>query len=216
MSNSSHAPSSFYSQKSRKRVRLSSPMITPDHSRAGSSTNVPAFGSISSKASSRSNVFSQSQSQNIMQSHSSPPRPMSRASRAKSVSVTSAVASGGRMPKRRSMSQSSIPLSAIITPHAPSIDRRSSYYMRDPRKLPKRTVGWTLRLRSADDEGSPIQAWAFWLGFFLPVLWWIASFWHVPQTRMVGTDPEKAIPMDDPHIERGENISTYICVRWTK
>lgn len=77
--------------------------------------------------------------------------------------------------------------------------------MRDPRKPPRRRpVGWRLRLKTFEDDGSPFPAWAFWFGFFMPVLWFIASFWRMPRTRTVGTDTEKAIVVDDPQVERGK------------
>ncbi|KAL5501844.1 hypothetical protein ACEPAH_9105 [Sanghuangporus vaninii] len=198
-SNVSHAPSSFQSfqsQKSRKRVRLSSPMTTPDHSRPGST--VPHhLGSVSSRGSSRS-AMPHSDSKVV------PPRPVSRASRTSR--VMSAAPSGSSsiaFPGRRSLSQASIPISAIVTPRAPSVDRLSSFHMRDPRRPPpQREIGWTLRFPSFDDRGSPFAAWAFWFGFVFPLLWWLASFWRIPQTRMVGTDTEKAVVVDDPFYER--------------
>lgn len=201
MSNASHAPSSFLSQKSRKRVRLSSPLPSPSHSRRGSvsNSNAQGVGTWSSRNSSRTNASSSMQ----QASTSSPPqRPASRASHVRSASVTTPV---GRQQTRRSisiMSQSSIPISAIISPHPPSIDRLSKFHVRDPKKAPpKRSVGWTLRLRTADDHGSPIQAWCFWAGFLFPLLWWFASFWPIPKTRIL--DAEKSIPVDDPNVEHG-------------
>ncbi|EJC98474.1 uncharacterized protein FOMMEDRAFT_23708 [Fomitiporia mediterranea MF3/22] len=210
-SNASYAPSSFQSfqsQKSRKRVRLSSPMATPAHSRPGSAVQ-PHSGSVSSRGSSRSAVPS-SHIQRV-DSRTNPPRPPSRmsrgsrTSRAMSQAVSGASSGAGTVPfpKRRSLSQSSIPLSAIVTPRAPSIDRLSQFHMRDPQKPPpRRDIGWTLRFGSADDKGSPFMAWAFWFGFLFPLLWWFASFWRIPKTRMVGTDTEKAVIVDDPFIER--------------
>ena len=210
VSDSSHAPSSYMSrQSSRKRVRLSSP-TPPEHSRQASSANAPLYNSVSSRGSSRS-IMSAIQSQTKpyapslpSPTASSPPRPHSRASRAKSMSAASASA-GGRIPSRRSLSQASIPISAIVSPRAPTLSNHSTFHMRDPRKPPRRRpVGWSLRLRDADDDGSPFPAWAFWFGFFLPFLWFIASFWRMPRTRTVGTDAEKAIVVDDPQVERGK------------
>ncbi|KAH8114790.1 hypothetical protein DFH11DRAFT_1508518 [Phellopilus nigrolimitatus] len=203
-SNSSHAPSSFQSfqsQKSRKRVRLSSP-ATPDQSRPGSAQNASHLNSVSSRASSRSAAVNSHIQRPT--SRMSPPRPVSRASRASRAMSASGVSSSGAGPRpKRSLSQSSIPLSAILSPRAPSVDRLSTFYMRDPQKPPSpRDVGWSLRFRSPDDVGSPLQAWSFWFGFLFPLLWWIASLWRLPKTRMVGTDTEKAITVDDPHIER--------------
>ncbi|KAL5482382.1 hypothetical protein ACEPAI_8976 [Sanghuangporus weigelae] len=198
-SNVSRAPSSFQSfqsQKSRKRVRLSSPMATPDHSRPGST--VPHhLGSVSSRGSTRSAV-PHSDSKVV------PPRSVSRASRtSRAMSAGPSGSSSIAFPGRRSLSQASIPISAIVTPRAPSVDRLSSFHMRDPRRPPpQREIGWTLRFPSFDDRGSPFAAWAFWFGFLFPLLWWLASFWRIPQTRMVGTDTEKAVVVDDPFYER--------------
>ncbi|KAI5123102.1 hypothetical protein M0805_001458 [Coniferiporia weirii] len=185
----SHAPSSFQSaqsQKSRKRVRLSSPMSTPDQSLPESTG---AVGTVSSLTSLRSAITG---------AHFQ--RPSSRASSARG---------SGPSPypdprtKHRSLSQTSIPLSAIVSPHPPSIDRLSTFHMRDPRRPPsRRTVGWRLRFAEGEDKGSPLHAWAFWFGFFLPLFWWIASVWRIPRTRMVGTDTEKAVIVDDPHVEQ--------------
>lgn len=212
-STASHAPSSFQSHKSRKRVRLSSPMATPDHSRPGSAVP-PNLDSVSSRGSSRSAVSNShfKQSTNKL----SPQRSQSRASRAsRAMSGTSSGAGTVPFPKRRSLSQSSIPISAILSPRAPSLDRLSSFHMRDPQKpSPKRDVGWSLRLSSRDEKGSPFMAWAFWFGFLFPLLWWVASFWRIPKTRMVGTDTEKAVIVDDPFFERGKcniQISIYLC-----
>jgi hypothetical protein len=101
----------------------------------------------------------------------------------------------------------SIPISALISPHAPSVAHSGTYHMRDPRKPKKvRSTGWGLRFRDEENEqhGSPVHAWFFFTGFVAPVLWWLASFWKVPTTRSVGgTDLEKAVMVDDPQVEHG-------------
>ena len=78
--------------------------------------------------------------------------------------------------------------------------------MRDPRKPPRlQATPWALRFASAEDQGSPVHAWMFFIGFVLFPLWWAASFWRIPQTRHVGgTDTEKAVTLDDPQVEHGE------------
>jgi hypothetical protein len=54
-------------------------------------------------------------------------------------------------------------------------------------------TGWALRFRTSEEEGSPVQAWVFYIALVLFPLWWIASFRRVPKTRIVGgTDTEKA------------------------
>lgn len=108
------------------------------------------------------------------------------------------------------MSEISFPISALVAPHAPSVSIRSGgYYMRDPRKPPRvQPTPWTLTFPSPDEQGSPVHAWAFFVGFVLFPLWWVASFWRIPRTRRVGgTDTEKAVTLDDPQVEHGECLA---------
>lgn len=153
-------------------------------------------------------------------SRTSAARPASRASRAISAGGSAgreasvrpmSYASTTRNPTSRAsiaVSHTSIPLSAIITPRAPSVDRLSTFHMHDPRKPPRpRAIGWSLHRPTEEEDGSPIHAWLFWFGFFFPPLWWIASLWRIPQTRVVGTDTEKAtVLVDDPQVERGKEF----------
>lgn len=110
--------------------------------------------------------------------------------------------------RRPSMSQASIPISAFISPHAPSISRSTKFHMRDPRRPPKRPddTPWGLRFATEDEPGSPIQAWCFFFGFLLFPIWWIAAlFLRVPTTRIAGdVDAEKGVAIDDPQIEHGK------------
>ncbi|KAJ3770494.1 hypothetical protein FB446DRAFT_765807 [Lentinula raphanica] len=116
--------------------------------------------------------------------------------------------SSTRDPSQRgSISQSSIPISALVSPHAPSISLRPSarYHMRDPRKPPPvHPTSWSLSFPSPGG-GSPIHAWLFFLGFILFPLWWIAGlFISVPKTRTLsgGTGlEEKGVVLDDPQVE---------------
>jgi len=63
-------------------------------------------------------------------------------------------------------------------------------------------TGWALRFRTTEEEGSPVHAWMFYIALVFFPLWWVAAFWRVPKTRVVGgTDTEKAVPLDDPQIE---------------
>lgn len=158
----------------------------------------------------RSNSRSQSVSQSQSQSYSHPPQHTS---------------------SRRSLSQVSVPISALISPHAPSIQstqHRPQYHMRDPRKPNKiQPTPWSLSLGSFSriwtkgwrgwmaEGGSPFHAWAFFLGFVLFPTWWIASFVGVQKTRTLGDDGEKAghrngqgteggqVVLDDPQAEFG-------------
>jgi len=122
-----------------------------------------------------------------------------------------------RPSSRRSLSQASIPLSALVSPHAPSVGRSGSYHMRDPRKpAPIQSTNWSLTFPSQVQEGearwgwrgwverggSPLHAWLFFIGFVLFPLWWVAAFIPVRRTRRLGgTDAEKGVVLDDPQLE---------------
>lgn len=211
VSNSSHAPSSFNSY-GRKRPRVSSsPMTTPDRSNPGSihEFRTPSRNSVRATtphtpsrpgSHKETSIVSSGEGGAITRSNS-----QKRQSRHQH--QNSRDQGSQRQQRRQSMSQysqTSIPISAILSPHAPSIDRLSTFHMRDPRKPPlKRSVGWTLKFSSGGEPGSPMQAWCFWVGFVLPPIWWLAAFWSIPETRIVGADTEKAVTVDDPQIERG-------------
>jgi hypothetical protein len=52
----------------------------------------------------------------------------------------------------------------------------------------------------------------FYIALVLFPLWWIAAVWRMSKTPVVGgTDPEKAVPLDDPQIEFG-TFSRCLCV----
>ena len=91
--------------------------------------------------------------------------------------------------------------------------------MRDPRRPPRvQSTSWVLRLRSEDEDGSPVHAWCFFVGFILFPIWWVASFWRIPETRRVGgTDTEKAVTLDDPQVEHGEcTVCLVVCRTYTQ
>jgi hypothetical protein len=184
-SSSSRAPSSYH----RKRARLST---TPE-SRPGSRASVDArnatnTGSLSSKGSSL----------HMPQA----PRPLPAAYH--------------RDSSRRSLSQASvpgsIPMSALISPHAPSIPGSSVFHMRDPRKPPPiQPTPWSLSLPSGgggswlDRGGSPLHAWLFFVGFLIFPIWWVAAFVGIPRTRRLGgNELEKGVVLDDPQVEFGQ------------
>ncbi|KAJ7102438.1 hypothetical protein B0H15DRAFT_768272 [Mycena belliarum] len=195
-SGSTHAPSSFHRQK---RPRLSNPSDSRPGSRAGADPAEPhdtaaTFGSWSSRKSATA------------------PRPHSRGAQ----SQHSRTASLHRAPSRRSISQTSIPISALISPHAPSISRSGhTFHMRDPHKPPRvQPTGWALAgapldVRGGDGwrrwteaGGSPLHAWLFFVGFVLFPVWWAASFMPVLQTRRVGKGKADAqVVLDDPQLE---------------
>ncbi|EIW52420.1 uncharacterized protein TRAVEDRAFT_40715 [Trametes versicolor FP-101664 SS1] len=184
----SRAPSSYTGRK-RARLSTASPSASPSQSRPASVSRHPT---------------------DSWPSRSAIPATLHRAS-SKSASMRSGarsesmIASAQRNSSRRkSLSEISIPLSALVAPHAPSVSVRSSmYHMRDPRKPPRiHPTPWSLELRNPDQEGSPVHAWFFFIGFVLFPLWYVASFWRIPQTRQVGgSDTEKAVTLDDPQVE---------------
>lgn len=194
VSNSSHAPSSYH----RKRARLSSasPFATPSHSRPPSIQEQSA-----------SNGHQLAWPSNTTSGRGAPPRTPSRGA-----SVRSHNPSQQQSPYRKShdrhqsMSQTSIPLSALVSPHAPSITASTKFHMRDPRRPPKKLkeTEWSLRFATEDEPGSPSQAWLFFIGFILFPLWWVAAFCiPIPKTRTVGdANLEKAVTViDDPQTE---------------
>jgi hypothetical protein len=110
------------------------------------------------------------------------------------------------------MSQTSIPISALVSPHAPSVLHPGAYHMKDPRKPKIQATRWALAFKDMDneEEGSPVQAWLFFSGFILFPLWWVSSLWRIPKTRTVGgTDTEKAVVVDDPQVEHGTSMTLY-------
>ncbi|KAJ3893780.1 hypothetical protein GG344DRAFT_87003 [Lentinula edodes] len=226
-SSSSQAPSSY----TRKRARLSTAATT---SAAGLAATMTALGEnevTGSRSSSRSEAqrnqnaattgtwnSTRSRTASIMRSQSR----TSYRSQNTPISRPLSVAPS----KRGSISQASIPISALISPHAPSISHRpaSTFHMRDPRKPPKiQPTPWTPALprtgrRTQDPEhqeensapvgwyeggGSPPHAWLFFLGFIIFPVWWIAAFLKIPKTRSIegGHDGQKSVILDDPQVE---------------
>ncbi|KAI0298148.1 hypothetical protein B0F90DRAFT_1632918 [Multifurca ochricompacta] len=179
---SSLAPSSYHN----KRARLSGPSPPPPPLNASNTGTYP------SRASSRLALTRAPSSTRSAPAH-----------------TTTGIGTGSpenasERERRLSLSQRSIPISALVTPHAPSIGLTSpAYHMRDPRRPPRHMeTGWALRFRTKEEEGSPVQAWFFYVALVLFPLWWIGAVWRVPKTRVVGgTDTEKAVPLDDPQIE---------------
>jgi len=211
-SSSSHAPSSFNRSK---RVRLTpsfdvrtasrstshtSSLPTPDHS----PPNAKSTGSWSSRDS--RGPRSTTSHGHVVSSTSHP-----------SNSNGHPQAQAHRPSSRRSLSQASIPLSALVSPHAPSVGHSGAYHMRDPRRPPPvQGTTWSLSFPSQVREGdarwawkdwverggSPLHAWLFFIGFILFPLWWAASFIPVRRTRRLGgTDVEKSVILDDPQLE---------------
>lgn len=212
LSASSHAPSSYH--RKRARISLHSPFGTPIHSRPVSvqSTNlvptpeVGKFGSWSSHTSAR-----------ILSSPSAPSRPAStRSTRPQQTpnksSHANSITQNQNHARRQSMSQASIPISALVSPHAPSIAPSGKFHMRDPRRPPKKLAEtpWTLHFGGDDDPGSSVHAWCFFVGFVLFPVWWVAAlFLRTPRTRVVGD--EKGVSLDDPQIEHDAKAWRFRC-----
>jgi len=123
----------------------------------------------------------------------------------------------GRPRSMSSISHSSIPLSALVSPHAPSVSKsmNNAYHMQDPRKPPKiQPTLWSLRFRSEYEDGSSAHAWFFFSGFVVFPAWWVASLWRIPKTRQVGGGGmEKAVTLDDPQVEHGQCSRLVACVQ---
>ncbi|KAJ6626931.1 hypothetical protein B0H10DRAFT_465826 [Mycena sp. CBHHK59/15] len=197
---STHAPSSYHRQK---RARLSTPSDSRPGSRADNPDPHDTAATVGSWSSRRSATT----------------RPLLRTQSASQASHTHARgASLSRAPSRRSLSQSSIPLSALIAPHAPSVTHsgRGAFHMRDPHKPPRvQPTGWALSVGALDLRapnwrrwteagGSPLHAWLFFLGFVLFPVWWAAAFLRVLRTRRIGHGEKgatDAVVLDDPQLE---------------
>ncbi|XP_006462445.1 hypothetical protein AGABI2DRAFT_119302 [Agaricus bisporus var. bisporus H97] len=234
----STAPSSYR----RKRARLSLPSEPPSRPSSRSamgtvseSPNAKTTGSCSSKRSFRASVNdSPRRNSKHATGHArsnSFTRSVSRQSNAQASTssyIPGSVGSGGgpynlHAPSRPSLSQASIPISALISPHAPSVTSgmsRGKYHMRDPRKpAPVQRTPWSLafplevqrgesrwELKSwVERGGSPLHAWFFFLGFVAFPMWWVASFVGVPRTRRLAAgnagNAEKGVVLDDPQVE---------------
>lgn len=187
-SGSSRAPSSYH----RKRPRLSAtPESRPGSRASGDNQNANQNAATTGSWSSRGSGHPASQ-------HRLPPPVYNEQVH--------------RAPSRRSLSQASIPISALISPHAPSVSRSATFHMRDPRKpAPIQTTPWSLAFPSSGDGlwvergGSPLHAWLFFIGFVIFPTWWVAAFVGIPKTRRLGgTDIEKSVVLDDPQVEFGE------------
>ncbi|PPQ66387.1 hypothetical protein CVT24_007216 [Panaeolus cyanescens] len=226
-STSSHAPSSYHNSK---RVRLSS----ASEGRSGSiRSGSMRFGTLASLSDSPPNAKTTG-SWSSRGSHAGPASTGSHShvhgppvSHSASYNSQYMANPSNRPPSRRSLSQASIPISALVSPHAPSIARSGTYHMRDPRKpAPVQSTPWGLSLPSHVQEGesrwalrgwverggSPLHAWLFFVGFIIFPLWWAAAlFIPIPRTRRLpGTDAEKGVILDDPQVEHGAHILAFI------
>ncbi|KAF7365607.1 hypothetical protein MVEN_00434200 [Mycena venus] len=176
-----------------------------------------------STASSRApSSFHRQKRAKIVTPEPTPPRPASRTGSVSAANTTSASSRGSaphphqhsqhpsRAPSR--MSQASLPISALVSPHAPSVARSgmgTAYHMQDPRKPPRvQPTRWGLVLGDGgwrQGGGSPVHAWLFFLGFVLFPLWWVAGFCvPIPQTRRLGDEEGekgRGLVVDDPQWE---------------
>jgi len=225
-SSSAHAPSSFHRSK-RVRLTNSSEGGRSIPSRSGSRSgslpvpgesflNANNTGSMSSRGSHGSKSHTHPFNREFSYRDGPPLAPSaSRTSHAHSIQSQR----GNHAPSRRSLSQASIPISALVSPHAPSITRSGTFHMRDPRKpAPIQSTPWALSFpdhcQAGESRwalhgwvgrgGSPLHAWLFFFGFVCFPLWWAAAFIPIPKTRRLGgTDAEKGVILDDPQVEHG-------------
>ena len=192
-----HAPSSFRAKRARLSTSSYSPAPSP--SRPDASLNATNTGTWTSITSSK--MRSSSRQQSSIKPSSS------KTNSYRSDMPSDRIRSYERTRSMSQLSHSSIPVSALMSPRAPSVSKSltSAYHMRDPRKPPRvRSTRWGLRLRTEAEDGSPIHAWFFFLGFILFPLWWLASMWRIPRTRSVGgSEVENAVTLDDPQVEHG-------------
>ncbi|KAF8817053.1 hypothetical protein BYT27DRAFT_7247616 [Phlegmacium glaucopus] len=205
---SSHAPSSFNRSK---RVRLTESFDARSSSRSNSRTGSLPTPEDSPPNAKNTGSWSSRGSRD----------PKSATSHTHAPSTSHHSHSHGsqthRPSSRRSLSQASIPISALVSPHAPSVGLSGAYHMRDPRKPPPvQSTTWALAFPSKVREGeprwawkgwverggSPLHAWIFFIGFILFPLWWAGVFMPVRRTRRLGsTDAEKGVVLDDPQLE---------------
>ncbi|KAJ7644591.1 hypothetical protein FB45DRAFT_898268 [Roridomyces roridus] len=131
--------------------------------------------------------------------------------------IATATAPPNTIPGLSSPSHASLPISALVSPHAPSIVRSavgtgSGYYMQDPRKAQRvQPTGWGLTLgldsnsgkgKGGREGGSPIHAWLFFLGFLLFPMWAVAGFCvPVPRTRRLHGEEKGEVVLDDAQLE---------------
>lgn len=209
-SGSSNAPSSYR----RKRARLSTSSDSRNLSRTPSimsslkeNLNAGNTGSWPSRASARGQTPHHQPSRQSIQSQ----RPSNQSQSQRPFRESS---------RRRSISGASIPISALVSPHAPSVARSATFHMHDPRRPgPIQRTSWALSLPSrhtpggsrwafngwVERGGSPIHSWLFFLGFLIFPIWWLAAFIGIPKTRRIGAgETEKGVVLDDPQVEHGE------------
>ncbi|KAF7311895.1 hypothetical protein MIND_00200600 [Mycena indigotica] len=160
----------------------------------------------------RSQSQSRSPSQPPSRQPSQPPsQPHSRNNTISSRSGNSPGHQLARSPSRISQAPS-LPISALVTPHAPSVvsaGAGSYYQMRDPRKPPRvQPTGWAFTSFSTGELRDQKHALMFFFGFVLFPLWWIAGVLiGVPKTRRLEAgDAEKGtkrqqVVLDDPQVE---------------
>lgn len=179
--------------------RPEGPRVTDPQARNTSSSTAP-----SSNESSPSSFHRQKRAGPSMGADHPPPPPRSRSATGGSGSGSSK-APPRTYPRRHSRAASyasSLPISALVAPHAPSVALSAggtAYHMRDPRRPPRvQPTGW------GPGDGGGAHAWLFFVGFVLFPLWWVASCCvSVPRTRRLGADVEEkgTVVLDDPQVE---------------
>lgn len=125
----------------------------------------------------------------------SPRRTASVRGGAPSIRSTNAPSSIGHGRKgarlSRNVSQISIPISAIISPRAPSLHRRPSSTTRghDALKNKERQITWEESWQ-LDRSEMPLQAWLFLVGLVFPFAWWLGSLWPISNSPTAGNPDE--------------------------
>ncbi|KAF5376808.1 hypothetical protein D9757_008872 [Collybiopsis confluens] len=119
-----------------------------------------------------------------------------------------------RSSKRNSISatQTSIPISALVSPHAPSISihRSTAYHMRDPRKpFPIHPTSWSLSLPSAGPEER---------GWFSGRWDAVAAAWDITEFRKVLFGKKKMLPEGNDLEKQGteEDVRKLPVVDWVE
>ncbi|KAF9649778.1 hypothetical protein BDM02DRAFT_1749187 [Thelephora ganbajun] len=200
-----HAPSSFRA----KRARLSTSSHSPGPSPSRPDTSLNATNTSTWTSTTSSKMRPPSRQQSVTKPSSS------KTNSYRSDIPSEKVRSYERTRSMSQLSHTSIPVSALVSPRAPSVGKSltSTYHMRDPRKPPRvQPTPWGLRLRTEVEDGSPIHAWFFFLGFIIFPLWWFASVWRIPRTRSVGgSEVEKAVTLDDPQVEHDARTWRFRC-----
>jgi len=96
----------------------------------------------------------------------------------------STIGGGSRSARMRNASQTSIPISAIISPRPPSRHQQSSSSTtkgHNPLKNKYQELTWEESWHISWSDMS-IHGWLFFAGFVLPIFWWIGALLPLPHS----------------------------------